>query len=101
MIQFLSYKCTNYNEIEPKEIFGKAFFDALRISTRNDNIDETLYDNVKDNIDNSLICSNNDISKSNLFTCYKCQKKFTRKDNLKVHKRNCDGLDIQDNVKYV
>ena len=28
-----------------------------------------------------------------LFTCSKCQKQFTRKDNLKVHERKCDGLD--------
>ena len=28
-----------------------------------------------------------------LFICSKCQKQFTRKDNLKVHEKKCDGLD--------
>jgi hypothetical protein len=48
------------------KISGKKLFDALRISTRNDNIDETVCDNV---IDNSIICSNNIISKSRYKRC--------------------------------
>jgi len=32
-------------------------------------------------------------NKSRLFTCFKCKKQFTRKDNLKLHESRCDGLD--------
>jgi len=41
---------------------------------RIDNIDETVCDNIKHYIDNSLICSNNNTSQSNQFICSKCNK---------------------------
>ena len=31
--------------------------------------------------------------KSNIYTCFKCQKQFNRKDKLKTHESVCDGLD--------
>ena len=60
---------------------------------RIDNIDETVCDNIKHYIDNSLICSNNNTSQSNQFTCSKCNKQLTSKRNLINHESKCDGLD--------
>ena len=80
------------NEIEQKEILIQEFFDIMKNFKNFDNIDETVYDNIKHYIDNSLICSNNDIYKFNQFTCSKCNKQLTSKRNLINHESKCDGL---------
>jgi hypothetical protein len=38
--------------------------------------------------------------KSNIYTCFKCQKQFNRKDKLKTHESVCDGVCDGNNVRY-
>ena len=44
------------------------------------------------NSTNPVYNSTNPVS---TFCCSKCKKEFTRKDNMKVHEKKCDGVDIK------
>ena len=59
-----------------------------RIEDLKQNINQ-LRDNNHDTIE--IDCSGTE-HKNNEFKCSKCNKKFTRKDHMKIHEKKCEGL---------